>query len=118
MAANVKHGPFRGAGFDELGGGVQGSRTGQVVRSFVEAIADQLLTGRAGNWLPSTSEVPELAQFLLKLKPLAATAVSAALGHSLDHHVDEVLGDYIARLMPHLKHQTIHPEASREIEAS
>lgn len=89
-----------------------------VVRGFVEAIADQLLRGRTADRLPSTTEVPELAQFLLKIKPLAATAVSAALAHSLDHHVDDVLGDYIARLMPHLKEQPAAAMSSREVDAS
>ncbi|MDT7674488.1 MAG: hypothetical protein QOD82_2390 [Pseudonocardiales bacterium] len=71
------------------------------VRGLVNAIAEHLLKDREQGWIPNSSELPPLADLLQQIKPLANTAASAALSLSLDRHVEDILGDYLARVMPH-----------------
>jgi hypothetical protein len=71
------------------------------VRGLVNAIAEHLLKDREQGWIPNSSELPPLAELLQQIKPLANTAASAALSLSLDRHVEDILGDHLARVMPH-----------------
>lgn len=71
------------------------------VRGLVSAIADHLLRGREHGWMPSSGDLPDLAGLFKQIRPLATTAATAALNLSLDRHVEDLLGDYIDRLMPY-----------------
>ena len=70
------------------------------VRDFMLAISARILAGREEDWMPTSSEIPELAALLQRLKPLTSVAASSVLAGSLARHLDEVFGRYIARLMP------------------
>ncbi|HTK67479.1 MAG TPA: MerR family transcriptional regulator [Pseudonocardia sp.] len=73
------------------------------VRALIGAVGESLLRDREQGWMPSPTELPEVAKLIRQVKPLAATAATAALNLSLDRHMEDILGDYIARLMPYLK---------------
>lgn len=74
----------------------------ETVRGLVSAVGEVLLRDREQGWMPSTSELPEVARMVKAVKPLATTAATAALSLSLDRHMEDILGDYIGRLMPYL----------------
>lgn len=73
------------------------------VRGFLNDLAEHVLRDREQDWLPSGAEIPELAALAQKLKPMANAAISAALSLSLDRHVEDVLGEYLARVIPTLR---------------
>ncbi|GAA5175915.1 MerR family transcriptional regulator [Pseudonocardia eucalypti] len=55
-----------------------------------------------GDQLPRGEEVTELTALAQRFRPLTAAAMSAMLTRSMERHVDEVIGSYIARLIPGL----------------
>lgn len=73
------------------------------VHGLLVAIYDQLLHGHDDDWIPSSSEIPEIITLVQRLRPLTGAAVSALLHRSLARNLDEVLGSYIARVMPNLR---------------
>ena len=75
----------------------------ETVRGLVSAVGEVLLRDREQGWMPSAAELPEVARMVKAVKPLANTAATAALSLSLDRHMEDILGDYIGRLMPYLK---------------
>ena len=72
------------------------------VRTLIGAISMHLLHDRSSDWLPEGGEIPELAKLADKIKPLAETTVSAALNLSFERHVEDIIGEHVARIMPHL----------------
>lgn len=74
----------------------------ETVRGLVSAVGEVLLRDRDQGWMPSSSELPEVARMVKAVKPLATRAATAALSLSLDRHMEDILGDYIGRLMPYL----------------
>lgn len=76
-----------------------------VVRGFVDALAEHVLRDRDPDWMPSTSEIPELANLGKQIKPLVTSAISAAFSLSLDRHVEQTMGEYVTRILPRLKQQ-------------
>jgi DNA-binding transcriptional MerR regulator len=92
----------------ELGGQLL-RRIDDTVRSLINAIADHLLRDRQQGWIPSAAELPEVANLVKQIKPLATTAASAALSLSLDRHVEDIMGDYVTRIMPHLTQSASDP---------
>ncbi len=79
------------------------------VRDLVSAIAEHVLRDREQGWIPSASEIPELARLIKQVKPLASTAATAAVSLSLERHIEDILGDYITCLMPHFSPPTPGP---------
>ena len=74
----------------------------ETVRGLVSAVAEHVLGDRDKDqsWIPRAGELSDVAKLIKQIKPLASTATTAALGLSLDRHVEAILGDYITRLMP------------------
>jgi DNA-binding transcriptional MerR regulator len=72
------------------------------VRGLISAVVEALVRDREQGCMPSAAELPEVAKLIKQIKPLVSTAATAALSLSLDRHVEDILGDYIGRLMPYL----------------
>jgi DNA-binding transcriptional MerR regulator len=73
------------------------------VRGFIHDLAEHVLRDRELDWLPSPAEIPELTALVQKLKPMANTAVTAALSLSLDRYAEDALGEYLSRIIPTLR---------------
>jgi DNA-binding transcriptional MerR regulator len=78
------------------------------VRDFLLAISARILAGRQEDWMPTSSEIPDLAGLLQRLRPLTTAAASSVLAGSLARHLDEVFGQYVARLMPTVRGAAQH----------
>jgi DNA-binding transcriptional MerR regulator len=100
IAELIKNGAPLGAVL-ELGGQLLRG-IDETVRGLVSAVAEHVLRDRDQSWIPSTNELPDVAKLIKQIKPLASTATTAALGLSLDRHVEAIMGDYISRIMPAL----------------
>jgi DNA-binding transcriptional MerR regulator len=79
------------------------------VHNFMAAVAAGVLAGREQDWMPASSEIPDFTELLHRLKPLTTSAAEAALSASLARHLDEVIGQYVARVMPSV-HAAEHPD--------
>jgi DNA-binding transcriptional MerR regulator len=98
IAELIKNGAPLGAVL-ELGGQLLRG-IDETVRGLVNAVAEHVLRDRDQSWIPSAGELPDVAKLIRQIKPLASTAATAALGLSLDRHVEAIMGDYITRIMP------------------
>jgi DNA-binding transcriptional MerR regulator len=83
----------------------------ETVRGLVSAVAEHVLGDRDRDlsWISGAGELPDVAKLIKQIKPLASTATTAALGLSLDRHVEAILGDYITRLMPQNASDSVLP---------
>lgn len=98
IAELIKNGAPLGAVL-ELGGQLLHG-IDETVRGLVNAVAEHVLRDRDQSWILSAGERPDIAKLIKQIKPLASTAATAALGLSLDRHVEAIMGDYITRIMP------------------
>ena len=98
IAELIKNGAPLGAVL-ELGGQLLRG-IDETVRGIVHAVAEHVLGDRDQSWIASAGELPDVAKLIKQIKPLASTATTAALGLSLDRHVEAIMGDYITRIMP------------------
>jgi len=98
IAEMIKNGAPMGAVL-ELGGQLLRG-IDETVRGLVSAVAEHVLRDRDQSWISKGGELPDVATLLRQIKPLASTATTAALGLSLDRHVEAIMGDYISRIMP------------------
>jgi DNA-binding transcriptional MerR regulator len=101
VAEVIRGGAPLGAVLDLCGQALRG--LDESVRGFLNDLAEHVLRDRDPDWLPSGTEIPELAALAQKIKPMAGAAFSAALNLSLDRHLEAVLGDYLARILPTLR---------------
>ncbi len=80
-----------------------------VIREIVKGVAEQILRDRTPDWIPETAEIPDLTAHIQQVQPLINTAVTSILNLTLEQHVADALGDYIARILPHLNTRTATP---------
>jgi DNA-binding transcriptional MerR regulator len=71
----------------------------RTARRLVQAVATHLLENRPADWLPSGTELPELAALIRRLRPLAEMAVDAHLAQAMERQVRNVLGDRLTQLL-------------------
>lgn len=74
-----------------------------VARRLVQTVANHVFAAHDSDWLPSGEEVPELAEFVGRLRPLAQMAVDAVLAQAMEQQVHAVLGDRLAHVIAHLE---------------
>jgi DNA-binding transcriptional MerR regulator len=74
-----------------------------ILRGIVQGVAEQILRDRALDWIPDASEIPDITAHIQQVCPLINSAISSILSISLEHHVADALGDYIARILPTLE---------------
>ncbi len=65
---------------------------------LVGVLAVTVLEGRDDRWMPSATEIPELAALLGRVRPATGTAVTAALGQALEQQAEVALAGYVARI--------------------
>jgi DNA-binding transcriptional MerR regulator len=109
IAALIKNGAPVGAVL-ELGGQLLRG-IDETVRGLVSSVADHVLRDRDQSWTGGPGELPDVATLIKQIKPLASTAAAAALGLSLDRHVEAIMGEYITRLMPQNPSESALPAA-------
>jgi DNA-binding transcriptional MerR regulator len=66
---------------------------------LVQAVATHLLAGRADDWLPNDEELPQLAEVISRLRPLAQMAVDAYLAKAMEAQIRNLLGERFLRLL-------------------
>jgi DNA-binding transcriptional MerR regulator len=66
---------------------------------LVQAVAAHILSTRGPDWLPTGEELPQLAELIGRLRPLAQMAVDAYLAQAMERHVRAVLGERLVRLL-------------------
>jgi hypothetical protein len=66
---------------------------------LVQAVATHILSTRGPDWLPTGEELPQLAEMIGRLRPLAQMAVDAYLAQAMERHVRAVLGERFVRLL-------------------
>lgn len=72
-----------------------------IARHLVQKIATHIFESHDLDWLPAGEEVPELAAFIQRIRPLAEMAVDSVLASAMERHVHDVLGDRIAQVHAH-----------------
>jgi DNA-binding transcriptional MerR regulator len=83
------------------------------IREFVVALAEEIFADRDEDWMPASDEIADLSGMMQRLKPLTSAAAAAVVSGSLARHLDAVLGDYVARVLP-----TLHGDAFPDSPAS
>jgi DNA-binding transcriptional MerR regulator len=71
----------------------------EVARSMVEAGAARLIEEHGDAWLPVGAEVGEVSALLARLRQLAMSSVQGLLGHAMERHVADLMGDHLARVI-------------------
>jgi len=66
---------------------------------LVQAVATHILSTHGPDWIPTGAELPELAELIGRLRPLAQMAVDAYLARAMEQHVRGVLGERFLRLL-------------------
>jgi DNA-binding transcriptional MerR regulator len=66
---------------------------------LVQAVATHILSEHGPDWLPTGPELPQLAELIGRLRPLAQMAVDAYLARAMEHHVRAVLGERLVWLL-------------------
>lgn len=69
-----------------------------IAKRLVDAVAQHVLGEHPDDWLPSGPEVPALAEFVSRLRPVALQATEALLARSLSNQIHQVLGEVLVRL--------------------
>ena len=73
------------------------------VHKFVTAVAADILRDKQPDWMPTGTEIPQLAEYVSTITTQTESAAAAAVTHDIGRYLDAALGDYIARIMPHLQ---------------
>jgi DNA-binding transcriptional MerR regulator len=66
---------------------------------LVEAVATHLESTYGPDWMPTGDELPQLAELIGRLRPLAQMAVDAYLAQAMERHMRAVLGERFPRLL-------------------
>ena len=83
--------------------GTQVRRTlDDTARRFVEIMSDHLFRKQEPGWMPSSEEVPALAELISRIGPATSGALQASFALALSDHVDLAFGEYVDRLSSHL----------------
>lgn len=70
-----------------------------IARRMVETGASRLISEHGEAWLPRGDQVGEATALLQRLRQLAMSSVQGILAHAMEHHVADVLGEHLARVM-------------------
>jgi DNA-binding transcriptional MerR regulator len=70
-----------------------------IARRMVETGASRLISEHGEAWLPRGDQVGEATALLQRLRLLAMSSVQGILAHAMEHHVADVLGEHLARVM-------------------
>jgi hypothetical protein len=70
-----------------------------IARRMVETGASRLIGEHGEAWLPRGDQVGEATALLQRLRQLAMSSVQGILAHAMEHHVADVLGEHLARVM-------------------
>lgn len=70
-----------------------------IARQMVEAGAARLFEEHGEAWLPRDGEVGEVAALLQRLRQLAMSSGQLLLGHAMERHVADVMGEHLARVI-------------------
>lgn len=87
-----------GVSFDEVLAHARALRedADRIARRFVDLFAD-LVFARYGNELPPTEDLPELAELVRRLRPIAVSTLHAELALAIEDHAGRAFGDTLAR---------------------
>jgi DNA-binding transcriptional MerR regulator len=66
---------------------------------LVQAVATHIVSTHGADWIPTGEELPQLAELIGRLRPLAQMAVDAYLAQAMERHVRAVLGERFLRLL-------------------
>ncbi|KAF0809038.1 hypothetical protein A167_02248 [Alcanivorax sp. S71-1-4] len=78
----------------------------RIAEGFVRLVTTHLIDKKYGeNDLPRGEDVPNLAHFIQRVRPLADMVVSAELARILDKSINKVLVDRLANVLTHLEQQ-------------
>jgi DNA-binding transcriptional MerR regulator len=66
---------------------------------LVQAVATHIVSTHGADWIPTGEELPQLADLIGRLRPLAQMAVDAYLARAMEQHVRAVLGERFVRLL-------------------
>lgn len=76
----------------------------RIADGFVRLVVTHLVDAKYGDQeLPRGDDVPQLAQFIQRVRPLADMVVSAELARILDKAINKVLVDRLANVLSHLE---------------
>lgn len=70
-----------------------------IARQMVEAGAARVVEEHGEAWLPVDGEVGEVTALLDRLRQLAMSSIQGLLAHALEHHVADVMGEHLARVI-------------------
>ncbi|GAA1388664.1 MerR family transcriptional regulator [Pseudonocardia kongjuensis] len=73
------------------------------IHKFVTAIADDILRDRQPDWMPTGTEIPQLAEYVSTITTQTESVAAATVTYDIGRYLDAALGEYIARIMPHLQ---------------
>ncbi len=86
-------------------------QTDQISQGFVRLVLDHLITPQYGeHGVPPANEVPQLAEFIKRVRPIAEMIVSAELGRTLEHNIKEVFRERVANVMDHIDQEQTDPQ--------
>ena len=79
-------------------------QTDEISRGFVKLVLDHLITPEYGkHGVPPADEVPRLAEFIKRVRPIAEMIVSAELGRTLEHNIKQVFRERVANVVEHIE---------------
>lgn len=82
------------------------SEVDRIADGFVRMVVTHLVDAKYGDKeLPRGDDVPRLAQFIQRVRPIADMVVSAELARILDKAINKVLVDRLATVLTHLEAQ-------------
>ncbi len=64
---------------------------------FVTTVADHIVAQHPPDWVPTDTEIVEIAAIVERLRPLARVAVDEELGPAVDADLQSFFGDWVAR---------------------
>jgi DNA-binding transcriptional MerR regulator len=70
-----------------------------IARRMVEAGAARIVSEHGDAWLPRGDQVGEATVLLQRLRQLAMSSVQGILAHAMEHHVADVLGEHLVRVI-------------------
>lgn len=72
-----------------------------IARHMVETGAARLVTDHGETWLPEGQEITDVTAMLQQLRQLAMSSVQGILAHAMERHVEDILGEHLARVLKH-----------------
>lgn len=82
----------------------------RIAERFVTLIVDEIFNVYGEDKLPPQSEMPRLAEFINRVRPMAQTVVDAELSRALESSIQTALGDRLARIAGAAEQRRQRPE--------